>query len=289
MIVSTDFEEVAKVCHRALVFDRGRVVAELGVDGPVRRATCSPRRPRASSAAALADAANRIRHGVTMQSIKSNALEPTRPELAALSRVASDRPAAAGLRPAAPDAAADRFLLDPAAGHVPDLRSTCARSSADKAIIALLSLAATLPMMAGRIDLTVGFGIVHVAHPGDQPAGHVRHSLAGRDPARRRLRRLGRPASTDCWSRSRRSTPSSRRSAPARSSMRWRSGTPTGARSSARCRQGFIAINTTSRVRHPDPRLLCRRPGDRALDRQRAPADRTLSSTRSAPTRRRRR
>jgi len=30
MIVSTDFEEVAKVCHRALVFDRGRVVAELG-------------------------------------------------------------------------------------------------------------------------------------------------------------------------------------------------------------------------------------------------------------------
>ena len=31
---------------------------------------------------------------------------------------------------------------------------------ADKAIVALLSLAATLPMMAGRIDLTVGFGIV---------------------------------------------------------------------------------------------------------------------------------
>jgi ribose transport system ATP-binding protein len=29
MVVSTDFEEVAKVCHRALVFDRGRVVAEL--------------------------------------------------------------------------------------------------------------------------------------------------------------------------------------------------------------------------------------------------------------------
>jgi ribose transport system ATP-binding protein len=29
LIVSTDFEEVAKVCHRALVFDRGRVVGEL--------------------------------------------------------------------------------------------------------------------------------------------------------------------------------------------------------------------------------------------------------------------
>ena len=32
IIISTDFEEVAKVCHRALVFDRGRVVAELSAD-----------------------------------------------------------------------------------------------------------------------------------------------------------------------------------------------------------------------------------------------------------------
>jgi ribose transport system ATP-binding protein len=32
IIVSTDFEEVAKICHRALVFDRGRVVAELAGD-----------------------------------------------------------------------------------------------------------------------------------------------------------------------------------------------------------------------------------------------------------------
>ncbi|HUB15648.1 MAG TPA: sugar ABC transporter ATP-binding protein [Acetobacteraceae bacterium] len=31
VLVSTDFEEVEKVCHRALVFDRGRVVAELGI------------------------------------------------------------------------------------------------------------------------------------------------------------------------------------------------------------------------------------------------------------------
>jgi ribose transport system ATP-binding protein len=29
LLVSTDFEEVAKVCHRALVFNRGRVVAEI--------------------------------------------------------------------------------------------------------------------------------------------------------------------------------------------------------------------------------------------------------------------
>jgi ribose transport system ATP-binding protein len=32
LIMSTDFEEVAKICHRALVFDRGRVVAELAGD-----------------------------------------------------------------------------------------------------------------------------------------------------------------------------------------------------------------------------------------------------------------
>jgi ribose transport system ATP-binding protein len=32
LIVSTDFEEVAKICHRALVFDRGSVVAECSGD-----------------------------------------------------------------------------------------------------------------------------------------------------------------------------------------------------------------------------------------------------------------
>ena len=30
LVVSTDFEEIAHVCHRALVFDRGAVAAELG-------------------------------------------------------------------------------------------------------------------------------------------------------------------------------------------------------------------------------------------------------------------
>ena len=33
LIMSTDFEEIANICHRALVFDRGRVVAELAGDG----------------------------------------------------------------------------------------------------------------------------------------------------------------------------------------------------------------------------------------------------------------
>src|ERR1700733_7017768 len=32
IIVSTDFEEVAKVCHRAVIFNRGHVVAELAAD-----------------------------------------------------------------------------------------------------------------------------------------------------------------------------------------------------------------------------------------------------------------
>jgi len=32
LLVSTDFEEIAGVAHRALVFDRGRVVRELGGD-----------------------------------------------------------------------------------------------------------------------------------------------------------------------------------------------------------------------------------------------------------------
>src|SRR5215470_2527436 len=70
-----------------------------------------------------------------------------------------DRAPRVGLWLADPDAGADHFfsLL------LPDTFPTWlnARSIlADKAIIAMLSLAATLPMMAGRIDLTVGFGIV---------------------------------------------------------------------------------------------------------------------------------
>jgi ribose transport system ATP-binding protein len=32
LIVSTDFEEIAEVCHRALVFSRGQVVRELHAD-----------------------------------------------------------------------------------------------------------------------------------------------------------------------------------------------------------------------------------------------------------------
>jgi ribose transport system permease protein len=94
-----------------------------------------------------------------MQSLKSNALEPTRAELAKLS------PGRAILRvlpvyglPLLTLALIVFFSL-----LLPDSFPTAlnARSIlSDKAIIALLSLGAMVPMMAGRIDLTIGFGIV---------------------------------------------------------------------------------------------------------------------------------
>ena len=85
----------------------------------------------------------------------------------------------------------------------------------DKSLIALLSLAAMIPMMTGKIDLTVGYGIVlwHILaitlqiHAGlPWPVG----GRAGRSwPAPRSA------GSTACWSRSHASTASSPRSAPA--------------------------------------------------------------------------
>jgi len=56
IVVSTDFEEVAKVCHRALIFDRGRVVAELGasdlsVENLLAAASASVRRSAPTPAA----------------------------------------------------------------------------------------------------------------------------------------------------------------------------------------------------------------------------------------------
>lgn len=94
-----------------------------------------------------------------MQSLKSNALEPTRAELATLSRsqVVMRMLPIYGL-PLLTVALIVFFSL-----LLPDSFPTAinARSIlSDKAIIALLSLSAMVPMMAGRIDLTIGFGIV---------------------------------------------------------------------------------------------------------------------------------
>lgn len=94
-----------------------------------------------------------------MQSIRSNALEPTRTEMAHLSgwRAVGRLAPVYGL-PILTVLLVIFFslLLPRTFPTYLNLRSILA----DKAIIALLSLAATIPMMAGRIDLNVGFGIV---------------------------------------------------------------------------------------------------------------------------------
>jgi ribose transport system ATP-binding protein len=68
VIVSTDFEEVAKVCHRALVFDRGRVVAELAaadlsVENLLAAASANIRRSAEAAASPFIDQ-NRDAHAV---------------------------------------------------------------------------------------------------------------------------------------------------------------------------------------------------------------------------------
>jgi ribose transport system permease protein len=94
-----------------------------------------------------------------MQSLKSNALEPTRSELAALSR----GQAIVRVLPVYGLPILTILLIAFFSLMLPDSFPTAinARSIlSDKGIIALLSLAAMVPMMAGRIDLTIGFGIV---------------------------------------------------------------------------------------------------------------------------------
>jgi ribose transport system permease protein len=94
-----------------------------------------------------------------MQSIKSNALEPTRSELAGLPRWQQ----AIRILPVYGLPILTVLLIIFFSILLPATFPTYLNFRsilADKAIIALLSLAATLPMMAGRIDLTVGFGIV---------------------------------------------------------------------------------------------------------------------------------
>jgi ribose transport system permease protein len=94
-----------------------------------------------------------------MQSIKSSALEPTRPELASLTRWQ----AIGRILPVYGLPILTLLLIIFFSILLPDTFPTWLNVRSilsDKAIIAMLSLAATLPMMAGRIDLTVGFGIV---------------------------------------------------------------------------------------------------------------------------------
>jgi ribose transport system permease protein len=94
-----------------------------------------------------------------MQSLQSNALEPTRAELARL-------PPGERLRRMLPVYGLPLLtiaLIVLFSIVLPDTFPTALNMRSilsDKAVIALLSLSAMLPMIAGRIDLTVGYGIV---------------------------------------------------------------------------------------------------------------------------------
>lgn len=94
-----------------------------------------------------------------MQSIESSALEPTKAELKGLTfgeKLVRFIPVYGLLILTA-------FLILLFSIMLPDTFPTMLNLRAilsDKAIIALLSLAAMIPMAAGRIDLTVGYGIV---------------------------------------------------------------------------------------------------------------------------------
>lgn len=94
-----------------------------------------------------------------MNSIESNALEPTRDELAPLGlagRLIRLAPVYGLVILMVALIVLFSILLPNTFPTVLNLRSIVS----DKSIIALLSLAAMIPMVAGRIDLTVGYGIV---------------------------------------------------------------------------------------------------------------------------------
>lgn len=94
-----------------------------------------------------------------MQSIESNALEPTRAELARLTPLQK----IGRLLPVYGLVVLTIFLIVLFSILLPKTFPTLLNLRAilsDKSIIALLSLAAMVPMAAGRIDLTVGYGIV---------------------------------------------------------------------------------------------------------------------------------
>jgi len=94
-----------------------------------------------------------------MQSLKSNALEPTRADLQGLplgARLMQWLPVYGLLLLTIGLILLFSFLLPNTFPTLLNLRSILS----DKAIIAMLSLAAMIPMVTGKIDLTVGYGIV---------------------------------------------------------------------------------------------------------------------------------
>jgi ribose transport system permease protein len=94
-----------------------------------------------------------------MNSIQSDALEPTRDEMAGMTTLQK----LMRLAPVYGLVILTVLLMVVFSILLPDTFPTLLNLRAilsDKAIIAMLSLAAMIPMVAGRIDLTVGYGIV---------------------------------------------------------------------------------------------------------------------------------
>jgi ribose transport system permease protein len=94
-----------------------------------------------------------------MQSLKSAALEPTKADLKGVSMAGR----LARFLPVYGLVILTIFLIGLFSVLLPNTFPTMLNLRAivsDKAIIALLSLGAMIPMAAGRIDLTVGYGIV---------------------------------------------------------------------------------------------------------------------------------
>ena len=94
-----------------------------------------------------------------MNSIKATALEPTRDEMKKLSLLAK----LTRLAPVYGLVILTVVLILLFTVLLPDTFPTLLNLRSivsDKAIIAILSLAATIPMVTGKIDLTVGYGIV---------------------------------------------------------------------------------------------------------------------------------
>ncbi|MDG1118471.1 MAG: hypothetical protein P8N72_15300 [Flavimaricola sp.] len=94
-----------------------------------------------------------------MQSLESSALEPTKADLAG----ASLRTRILRFLPVYGLVILTAFLIILFSILLPNTFPTLLNVRSiisDKAIIALLSLGAMIPMAAGRIDLTVGYGIV---------------------------------------------------------------------------------------------------------------------------------
>ncbi len=174
------------------------------------------------------------------------------------------------------DRRARAAVQHPAARHLPDNDQPALDHLATRRSSRCCRLAVMIPMVAGKIDLTVGYGIVlwHILAISLQTKYGFPWPLAVL--TRARARRPWSASSTACSSRSRRSTPSSRRSAPARSSMPPRCGTRSGRQVVGIAPDAFYALNGADLVRPADHRLLRAGASGRAVARARIFSDRAL-------------